>query len=122
MGFLIYYSGCDEAVSPEQNTDTIPPIVSITFPHNSSTISDTIDITADAIDNEGIQKVVFEFSKWEGDFWLWLFGEEDIAEPYEYKNFNTTNYPNDTQLKIRVTAYDLTGNSDEDEVIVVILN
>ena len=102
--------------------DTIPPVVTVTHPHDAQTVSGTIDITADAVDNDTITQVVFVFIQWTDTYWLWLFAEEDISEPYEYKGFITTNYPDNTQIKIRVTGYDLAGNTADDEVIVIIDN
>jgi len=75
ISVLIYWS-CEE----EQ--DTTPPTVTITFPQNNSSVSEMVSITCISSDNEGVEKVE-----------LWVNGVTteltDDSEPYSF-DWNTT--------------------------------
>ena len=81
--FLIYW-GCEE--ENQEEPDTTPPTVTITFPQNGSTVSEVVSITCLSTDNEGVEKVE-----------LWVDGVStnviDNTEPYSL-DWNTRNYEN----------------------------
>src|SRR5512133_39609 len=92
--------GQSSTVAVNVVNDTTVPVVSLTAPANSSTVSGTVAITASASDNVGVSKVehyingVLSFSG-------------NIA-PYTY-NWNTTSVANGSYT-LTVKAYDNVGN------------
>src|SRR5512133_1749848 len=92
--------GQSSTVAVNVVNDTTVPVVSLTAPANSSTVSGTVAITASASDNVGVSKVehyingVLSFSG-------------NIA-PYTY-NWNTTSVANGSYT-LTVKAYDNAGN------------
>ena len=69
---LAFWS-CEE----EQEVDTTPPTVTVTFPQNNSSVSEMVTITCISSDNEGVDKVE-----------LWVNGVTtgltDNSEPYSF--------------------------------------
>ena len=88
--FLIYW-GCEEEI------DTTPPTVTVTFPQNNSSVFEMISITCISSDNEGVEKVE-----------LWVNGVTtgltDNSEPYSF-DWNTTLIDNGS-YSITVRSFD----------------
>ena len=101
--FLIYW-GCEEEPEP----DTTPPIVSISYPLNNSTVSEMVTINCISSDNEGVEKVE-----------LWVNGVStgisDITEPYSF-NWNTTLVDNGS-YSITVRSFDTSDNTTDSQPI-----
>ena len=102
----------------EPTEDTTPPHVNITYPHNGQTIYSytTIDIKADAFDNDEIEKVNFKViygysgtTQTEGT---------DYTEPYMYEGWRAPFHQSPYDYQIRATAYDISGNTNEDEITI----
>ncbi|MDI6734134.1 MAG: Ig-like domain-containing protein [Patescibacteria group bacterium] len=93
--------------------DTISPFISITFPTNNSTVSSTVNITANASDNIGVLGVQF---KLDGS----NLGLEDITSPYSI-SWNTASSTNGTHT-IFAVARDAAGNISSSSVTVDVLN
>jgi len=95
-----------------QNADTTPPTVTITSIANGSTVSGTIQIVANAMDNVGISKVE-----------LYVDGQlqaTDTAFPYVF-NLDTTKLSNG-EHGIVVFAYDTSNNSASYGIWVIVQN
>tara|TARA_B100000959_G_scaffold21240_1_gene20433 strand:+ start:141 stop:1307 length:1167 start_codon:yes stop_codon:yes gene_type:complete len=92
--------------------DTTPPIVTITSPQDGSTVSDSITITCNSSDNQGVEKVE-----------LWVNGVStditDDSEPYSF-DWNTTTV-DDGSFTIIVRSYDLSGNTTDSAPITLIV-
>lgn len=80
--------------------DTIPPQLVITYPLNGQTIFGTINVTADANDNDGVNSVKF--------FINGVLRLADTTAPYSY-SWNTTDVI-DGNATIKAVATDLSGN------------
>ena len=95
--------------TPNEPNDDIPPTVTITTPPNNSTVSEVINITCVATDNEGISQVE-----------LWVDGISggvtDNTEPYAL-DWNTTTYDNNTVHTITIRAHDVNGNKTDSNPI-----
>lgn len=115
--FLIYW-GCEE----EQ--DTTPPTVTITFPQNNSSVSEMVTITCISSDNEGVEKVE-----------LWVNGVTtgltDDTEPYSLVwntindgglTWNSYSQVDNGTYTITVRSYDTSGNTVDSESIILIVN
>jgi hypothetical protein len=96
--------------------DTTPPEVIITdptfLPPNPPTIVGTITVTASATDDIGVDRVT-----------LLIDGSPlgiDFTAPYEFE-LNSTNYSNGEHT-LTAIAYDAQGNSDTDELVILINN
>ncbi len=83
------------------NPDTTPPTVSITSPASGATVSGTINMTANASDNQGVAGVQF---KLDGN----NLGAEDTAAPYSIP-WNTTTAANGSHT-LTAVARDTSGN------------
>lgn len=92
--------------------DTTPPTVTITSPVNGTTVSDAVDITANATDNQSVQRVDFYVN---GNL-----KESDLTSPYEY-TWDSREVQNGT-IGISATAYDTVGNRQTDAVDVTVAN
>jgi hypothetical protein len=103
--FLIYW-GCEE----EQEVDTTPPTVTISYPLTNSTVSEMVTINCISSDNEGVEKVE-----------LWVNGVStgvtDNTEPYSF-DWNTTLADNGS-YSITVRSYDTNENTTDSEPIVL---
>jgi hypothetical protein len=97
-----------------QSVDNSPPTVSITSPTNSSTVSGTITITADAFDNAGDVAVQFKIN---GNTNL---GSEDNTSPYSVV-WDTTQV-NNTNHTLSATARDTSGNVTTSTTITINVN
>ena len=93
--------------------DTTPPVVLVTAPTGSSTVSGVIDVTAGATDNVAVAGVQFKFDGVN-------IGSEDIAAPYTLA-VNTLTTTNGTHTFTAV-ARDAAGNSTTSAVITVTVN
>ena len=92
--------------------DTTPPVVSITSPSNGSTISGTVNITANATDNVGVASVAFSVDgTQEGSL---------TASPYSI-SLNTTTLSNGSHT-ITAVAKDAAGNTSNASAAVTISN
>ncbi len=94
--------------------DNIPPTVTILYPPAGATYSDgdIITITADVVDNVGVQKVEF-----------YIDGEllsTDPSTPYQY-DWDTTGYGNGQSHSIYIKGYDLSGNIGAQLITVIII-
>ena len=103
--FLIYWSCEDEQ-------DTTPPTVSITF-SPIDYVSEIVSITCISTDNEGVEKVE-----------LWVNGVStgvtDDTEPYSLE-WNTTTYE-DGSYVITVRSYDTSGNTTDSDPITFLVD
>jgi hypothetical protein len=106
--FLIYW-GCEE----EQEVDTTPPTVTITYPQNGSTVYEIITITCMSSDNEEVEKVE-----------LWVNGVTtgltDNTEPYSF-DWNTTTLE-DGNYTIIIRSYDTSDNTTDSEPVVLTID
>ena len=100
--------------------DTTPPIVNITYPHNSEWfyLFDTLDIKVEASDNVAVIRVNFHVSRDEGLYWTKIIDWDDYAEPYIYEKWIPFYH---ARHKIRATAYDSSNNWNEDIIIIEVL-
>lgn len=96
---LAFWS-CEE----EQEVDTTPPTVTVTFPQNNSSVSEMVTITCISSDNEGVDKVE-----------LWVNGVStdltDDSEPYSF-DWNTITL-DDGSYTIIIRSYDNSGNTTD---------
>lgn len=92
--------------------DTVDPTVAITVPANGSTVSGTITIAAVAVDDIGVDRVVFMLGSTE-------IGQSTTA-PYSL-SLDTTTIANST-VQITAMAVDTSGNSSVSAVSVAINN
>jgi hypothetical protein len=92
--------------------DTTNPTVSMTAPANNSTISGTVNMTANASDDTGVTKVEF----YNGFSLL----NTDTTPPYSY-SWNTTTATNGT-TNVFAKAYDAAGNVTTSSLVAVTIN
>lgn len=90
-----------EVSNVNNNLDTTPPSVSITYPTSGLTVSSTINIVASASDNVGVLGVQFKIDGQN-------IGQEDTSSPYSV-SLNTLNYANGVH-SLTATARDAAGN------------
>ncbi|WP_235217021.1 extracellular catalytic domain type 1 short-chain-length polyhydroxyalkanoate depolymerase [Archangium violaceum] len=83
------------------NSDAVPPTVSLSAPANGATVSGTVRVAANATDNVGIAKVEFSIDNT-------LVGT-DTASPFEY-SWNTAAATNGTHTLV-ARAHDAAGNT-----------
>jgi chitodextrinase len=93
--------------------DTTKPTVAITSPSNNSTVSGTINVSANASDNVGVAGVQFRLNDSN-------LGTEDTFSPYS-RSWNTTLVPNGTYT-ITAIARDAAGNTQVSSPITVTVN
>lgn len=103
--FTVTFSCKNEPSSP---SDFEEPILSISYPANNSEFEEgaVIPIKAEAFDNEGVEKVEFIIND--------ELKDNDYIEPYQY--LWNTNGEIGSHI-IKVTAYDINGNSSEPQII-----
>jgi len=89
-----------------------PPTVSITSPSPGATVSGTVDVTADASDDNGVDKVEFYIDD--------VLKSTDTTSPYEY-SWDTTVYA-DGSHGIKAKAYDTIGQTATDSITVTVDN
>jgi len=107
---------------PPQPTDTIPPIVNITYPHSGDEFMycTTINVSADVTDNEGVSHVTFRVTRVYDN--AVIIDWEDYAEPYIYMGWHPEcGYPEQRYYKILVTGFDLEGNSSQDYIVMSVI-
>ena len=95
------------------SADTTSPSVSITSPSTGTTVSGSINITANASDNVGVTGVQFYDN---GN----AIGSEDTSSPYKI-SWNTSSVSNGNH-NITARARDLAGNTSNSGTIVVNVN
>ncbi|MFH1470779.1 MAG: Ig-like domain-containing protein, partial [Candidatus Micrarchaeota archaeon] len=101
-----------KSMSVFPHPDTYPPVISITRPFNRQILTGINTIEAYAVDNFGVERVVFLVdSKAEGS---------DETSPYMFV-FNTTGARNGDHT-ITAMAYDETGNIGEYSITVTVAN
>ena len=90
-----------------------PPSVQITNPDDGDTVSDTVQVAANASDSDGsIEKVFF----YAGDYFLAV----DTSPPFA-TDWDTTKFPN-TAYSVRAIAFDDQAQRAEDSVSVTVSN
>ena len=82
--------------------DTTPPTVSVTAPTNGATVSGTIQVTANASDNDAVVGVQFKLDGAD-------LGPEDTSAPYSF-TWSTTTVPNGSHT-ITAVARDPSANA-----------
>ena len=98
--FIVFCSffSCEEV----EKIDTTSPSVVITYPFNLSIVSEILNVTCAATDNDSLKKII-----------LWIDGEEtdivDSIAPYVLP-WNTIPYTDSSSHSITVTAHDMSGN------------
>lgn len=95
------------------NSDITAPTVSITGPTTGSSVSGTINITANASDNVGVAGVTFYLDGV-------AMGPEDTASPYSY-SCDTTKIANGTHT-LTAMARDAAGNTATSAAVAVTVN
>jgi len=90
--------------------DNSPPTVSITSPASGATVSGTINVTANASDNQGVAGVQFKLDGAN-------LGAEDTASPYAV-SWNTTTASNGSHT-LTAVARDSAGNSTTSSPVTV---
>ncbi len=88
---------------PTPVADTIPPTVTILSPSNGVRVAGVITISADAVDNAGIAKVIFHAGQT-------LLGE--VGSPPFLQTFDTTSFPEGTVV-VTATAVDINNNTSQ---------
>ena len=102
----------------ESPFDEEEPVVEILTPIEDSTVSETINIVAKAMDNAGVEYVDFLIKEEE---WI-VFDKDSTPAFFEYSaSLNTNNYP-DGLTPLLIAAYDAAGNYGTDSVNVYINN
>jgi len=104
---MVFYS-CED---PKE--DTTPPSVTITSPQNNSIVYEIIHVTCISTDNDEVEKV---------DLWIngVFSGISDNSEPYSLE-WNTMMY-DDLIYSLRARAYDVSGNFQDSDSILVSVN
>ena len=81
----------------KREEDTTPPTVSISSPVSGQTVSEIVDIIAQAQDNKSINRVEFFVN----DSLLYVDNQSNFSFQW-----NTTTYPDDSDHIIKAIAYD----------------
>jgi len=89
--------------------ELVPPVTSITFPVNNTTVSGTISLTASSTDNVGVTKVEFYVNG--------ALQATDTAVPYVY-SWNTSSLAAGPYT-LMAKAYDAAGNIGQSSNVVV---
>lgn len=90
--------------------DTQPPTANLTAPANGSTVSATVNVTADAADNIGVTGVQFKLDGVN-------LGNEDTSSPYSV-SWNTTSASNGAHT-LTAVARDAAGNTTTTNAVTV---
>jgi len=93
--------------------DKEPPDVQITNPANNAVVSGTVNITADATDNIGVEKLEFYIDG--------IAVSTATSEPYSY-SWTTTSLQDSSSHTIYAKAYDAAENEGISSTITVIVN
>jgi len=99
-------------VSNAPPPDTTPPTVTIISPIQGSTVSGTVTISANASDDDGVDKVIFTIGQT-------VIGQA-LTAPFA-QAWDTTAFPDGTNL-VTATAVDLSGNSRVASITVTVNN
>lgn len=111
---MLLSDGCTPTGTGDNcQNDTTLPTASITAPTNGATVSGTTTITANATDNDAIDRVEF----YRGG--TTLLGSDSVA-PYTY-SWNTTSLADGAQ-SLTVRVYDLSGNVRTSTAVSVTVN
>ena len=97
-------------ISCERDTD--PPTVSILSYSDQSQVWNTVKISVEVADNEGVSKVVFYVNGVE---------TETIEGPPWEVDWNTRDYP-DGETEIGFVAHDINGNRSREASLVLVIN
>ena len=96
-----------------EEPDTTAPTVTVTYPAHATSVSEVVNVTCMATDNEGVENVE-----------LWVDGVftglTDHTEPYSFA-WNTTQYVDGSAHVVTARAYDVNDNKgDSDPVTITI--
>ena len=108
--FGLFYWGCGEDQPEEQ--DTTPPTISISSHSSGQSVYEIVTIAVSTGDNDGVRNVTFFI-----DDSLVL---DDSASPYQYE-WNTLNYPENSEHIVRAISYDNSNNSTESQPIMLVV-
>ena len=93
-----FFLSCEDV----KEVDTINPSVTITYPFNLSVVSEILNVTCAATDNDSLKKTT-----------LWIDGVEtdiiDSIAPFVLE-WNTLSYEDSSSHSITVVAHDMSGN------------
>ncbi len=117
----LLFQGC-RGVEDSWENDSIPPEVYITSPYDGDTVKGHIVITASVIDDVAVRVVYFQFFAQENKVWQRIYSDCDTDEPYEYRSLDVGQFKDSSQVKIRVSAYDMAYNLSSEEIFVVVMN
>ena len=111
-----YYENGGNAVArlswKEAPTDDNPPSVSITSPVDGATVSSTVTVSADATDDNGINKVEFYLDD--------VLKSTDTSSPYSW-SWDTTQSTNDSHT-LKAIAYDTSNQTATSQISVTVNN
>jgi hypothetical protein len=93
--------------------DTTPPTTSITAPANGATVSGTVNVTASASDNVGVNRVEFYVDG--------ALSSTDTTSPYAF-SWVTTGYANGSSHTLVSKAYDAASNVGTSATVTVTVN
>ncbi|MFH1663820.1 MAG: Ig-like domain-containing protein [archaeon] len=103
----------DKSIVITAETDSVNPTVTITQPQESQIVSGTVNISADATDNEtGIKEVRFYVDD--------VLKANDTTSSYEY-SWSSSSVSNGSHT-IKAIAEDLAGNTDDDYIMIQVNN
>jgi len=97
----------------EKQADTVPPLVSVTYPSANSVVSGVVTMSASASDNDGIDRVQFMVDGAD-------IGVSDSVAPYTIA-WNTDDYTSGSHV-ISAVAYDTTGNKTISSLVSVVVD
>lgn len=97
---------------PEPEVDTTPPTVSINSPINGATVVSTVQISASASDNIGVDRVEFSINS--------STISTDNSSPYEVA-WNSASV-SDGIYTLKAKAYDSTGNNASKTITIIVGN
>jgi len=112
-GALIFVACNESATNPNENgngneTDTTPPTVSLTVSTSADTISNEVTLTADAMDDDAVDRVEF------------FVDGENIgtvnSSPFEF-GWQTLTYADTMEHEIYATAFDASDNSANSDTL-----
>jgi hypothetical protein len=95
--------------NPKDPVDSQPPTVTITNPANNSRVPNTVDVTAEASDNQGVVKVEFYIDNQ-------LYYTDEVGP---WGCLWTTTMDESGEHTIFARAFDVTGNLDNSELVTV---
>lgn len=112
IGLAVIWGGCG-GNGNDLPRDVEPPSVQVTYPLDGSTVHGTVDIAAEATDNEGVRKVEFYVDG--------IRASTSSSEPYTH-NWVTTTLQDSSSHTIYAKAHDAAGNIGTSGTITVIVD